>query len=673
MSCWLKWLGLAAAVSMKIATVFAAAPVPSAGSKYFDSADKSLNDGASSSAEALAEKGWAAVRAAGPAAPGFLNGISDASRILAVAGRELRAEAIYIEAEALCNTSELAIVKQRVRFMHAFELIRHSRYVMAESILRPALATEDATEHKSSLYVSILQSLAFVREQEGDPDDAEALYRMTIGYPTPDLSQVVIERMTSGKQRLPSFGEARSSMASFNSNHDRFKEAEALYRAQSTQDAQTFEQRVGAMNQLADFLSWHGSKAEAIAVELQILQITEAEALKEPKWEEWVSRHRYALANLEVEAGRSEDAKAILEHVLKEAGAQHGKSSREYARALLDLFENRRYAGDYDAVADLASEALRRAQEHAESEPDELANALFRMAEIRSGQGRAEESEALRKKGIELNRKRRPEIARASEDKFEQAESLVRMGKHDDAVQVAREIADVPPDRWGGEQFNFQHLAQFLAIDDIANAAKVASIALSSAERWQVESPSLASQLTSWANFYRSALHQTGQARDLLARAERVVAACCGIGSPHMEPLLQERAWLAEQTDGEGSGIPFLEQLRNLRGSIYGENSEQVEHSTMALAAAHASAGDWPGAAKLYFKGIDISSRRSGKRGYEFVALLDSVATAFFDHGDNETALALNERALAHVSDFGRADDLKRILMQHREEIQSRR
>ena len=327
-----------------IAAVFAAATVPSAGSKYFNSADKSLSDGASSSAASssaasLAEKGWAEVLAAGPTAPGFLNGISDASRILAVAGRELRAEAIYVEAEALCAGSELSLVRQRVRFMHASGLIRSSQYVKAESILRPALAAETAAEHKSSLYVAILQSLAFVREQEGDVDDAEALYRMAIGYPAPDLSQVVVQRFYTGKQRLPFLGEARSAMAAFYTNHGRFKEAEALYRSQSAQEAQTLEERIGAMHQLVDFLSLHGSKAEAIAIDQQILQITEAQALKDPKWAEWVSPQRYSLANLEVEAGRGEDAKTILEHVLKEAAAQHGKSSREYAQALLYLFD----------------------------------------------------------------------------------------------------------------------------------------------------------------------------------------------------------------------------------------------------------------------------------------------------------------------------------------------
>jgi hypothetical protein len=58
-----------------------------------------------------------------------------------------------------------------------------------------------------------------------------------------------------------------------------------------------------------------------------------------------------------------------------------------------------------------------------------------------------------------------------------------------------------------------------------------------------------------------------------------------------MEPLLQERAWLASTTDGQAAGIPYLEQLKALRASIYGVRSPQVEETNRDLAEANAKAG----------------------------------------------------------------------------------
>jgi len=69
--------------------------VRSAGSKYFDEADRALRDGETADSAASVEKGWTAVLAAGPAAPGFLEGIDNASRIFDVSRVGLRAEGAY--------------------------------------------------------------------------------------------------------------------------------------------------------------------------------------------------------------------------------------------------------------------------------------------------------------------------------------------------------------------------------------------------------------------------------------------------------------------------------------------------------------------------------------------------------------------------------------------------
>jgi len=626
------------------AALFASTPIRSAGSKYFDDADRSLMGGASADAAGPAEKGWIAVKAAGPADPGFLEGVAAASRIFAVLGRDLRAEAIYTEAQALCDTPARQTVKLRLQYMLAGHLIRGSQYVKAETILRSSLATEYSTAHKSSLYVAFLESLAFVREQEGDLDEAEALYRVAIGYPRPDLSGVVVQTMIFGKLNLPLIGEPRTSLAAFYTNHGRLQDAEALYREQLAQGGQTDEERLGAMRQLADFLSVHVSKTEALAIEEQIVGLREAQARATPKAGEFLANERNTLANLEVAAGRAEDAKALLEMELKQAELQHGKNSPEYGYALNYLFENRRYAGDYDAAEKLARESLRRVEANEASEPVDRVSALFRLADVRREQGHVEEADSLRKQGIEINRAAHPLPANTS--KFETAESLVRTGKPDEAVQIAREIADGPAQGESSDQFGFQHLAQSMTPDHRAAAAQVASIALSSDERrHSLEDPVFTRDLTDWANFYRGMLGRPDRARDLLVRAEAIVRACCGSASPRLEPVLQERAWLAAAMDGEAAGIRSLERLRDLRAAIYGDNSRQVEQATLDLAAAHARAAAWPAAAKLYLKAVDISTHRTGAFGPEYVQRLDSIATEFLHHGDKETALALTQRA----------------------------
>ena len=132
-----------------------------------------------------------------------------------------------------------------------------------------------------------------------------------------------------------------------------------------------------------------------------------------------------------------------------------------------------------------------------------------------------------------------------------------------------------------------------------------------------------------------------------------------------MEGVLQERAWCVAAASGEAASLAYLEQLRELRVSIYGVDSQQVEMSTRELAAANARAGRWTEAAKLYLKTADISAHRTAGFGAEHVELLDSVAMEFFHHGDRETALALNRRATEHAAGFTDADRLRRNLESH--------
>lgn len=643
------------------AALLGAPPVGSAGSRYFEEADRSLISGVAANAVGLAEKGWAAVKAAGPADPGFLEGVSNAFRIFAVLGRDLRAEAVYTEAEGLCATPGLEIVRLRLQYMQADDLIRNSQYVKAEAVLRSSLAMENSAAHKSALYVAFLQSLAMVREQEGDLGDAEALYRVTIGYPKPDLSAVVIQRFSFGKLPLPFIGEPRLSMAAFYSNHGRLADAEALYREQLAQGAQTGDERLGAMRQLAGFLSVHGSKTEALAIEEQILGLREAQASATPESENLLANERNTLAQMEAAAGRGEDAKALLEQGLKQAELQHGKNSREYGYALSNLFENRRTAGDYDAAEKLARENVRRT-ENAAAEPDERVSAVFRLAEVRGAQGHVAEADALTKRAVEMNRAAHPQSPLSHTAQFEQAEALVRRGKPEEAVRVAREIADGPEQRDSDDQFGFRHLAQSMATDYKAGAAQVASLGVLWVDRRLAENLHLTSDLTGWAGFYRYALGQPDRTRDLLTRAETTMLACCGTASPWMEGVVQERAWLAAATDGDA---PAPRSMATVAG--------KWNKSTLDLAAAHERAADWPGAARLNLKAVDISTRRTGAFGHEYVNLLDSIAMHFLHHGDTETALVLNQRAIDHARGLVNSDVLRQSLEKHREEIRSRR
>ncbi len=215
-------------------------------------------------------------------------------------------------------------------------------------------------------------------------------------------------------------------------------------------------------------------------------------------------------------------------------------------------------------------------------------SAMFRLADTLQAEGKVAESDALRKRAIEMNSAASPQPASAA--RFAEAEALVRAGKAGEAVQMAREISEMQASS-NYDQFGFRHLAQLMIIEHKAEAAQVASIALpTDKRRYSPADRDLAHELTDWAGFYRGFLADRDRARDLLTRAETIVHNCCGDASPMMEAVLQERAWL-EAPAGQAASIPYLEQLRALRVSIYGGGSRQVEQTTRDLAAAEAKAG----------------------------------------------------------------------------------
>jgi len=582
----LRTILLAVAVSL---LSVAATPANNAGSAYFDQALRSLKEGMRDDAATAADKGWAALIAAGPVGPGFLDGVYQASGIFATLGRALRAEAVYTEAEALCASPDLQILRRRLEYIHTDYLIRYSEYVKAEAILRASLVAENRAAKKSSLYVAFVQSLAFIREQQHDQDGAEQLNRSIIGYPAPDLSPVaVIQTPRSGKQRFPFIGDPRLGLALFYSSHDHLKEAEDLYRARLADPSLTGEKHIEAMRELLGFFMMHGSKTDAVALQEQIIALRKAQPLTTPELRDRLAQERYTLANMEVDAGRGEDAKALLESDLQQAASQHGKNSAEYGEALNYLFENRTHAGDYDSAEKLAREEVMRAEAPGAAERVELVPAMFRLAYTLRAEGKLAEADALQQRGIEMNRAAFPEPASAA--RFAEAEALVRAGKADEAVRVAREISESPaPSDY--DQFGFRHLAQSMHWEHNAEAGRVASIALLADERrYSSDDRALVRELTDWAGFYRGFLGKRDRARDLLTRAETIVRNCCGAVSPTMEQVLQERAWL-EAPPGQAASIPYLEQLRALRVSIYGEGSRQVEQTTRDLAVANARAG----------------------------------------------------------------------------------
>jgi tetratricopeptide (TPR) repeat protein len=638
-----------------------------AGSKYFDEADRILTNNWNANVTALAEAGWAAVRTAGPADPGFLDGVYTAARLFRVLGRDLKVESVYAQAMTACEGSALEVTRARLRLMLAHELIGQRENVKAEDILRSTLSSEERLSHKGVLYVAFVQSLAFVREQEGDLDEAERLYKTTLGYAAPDLTGVVINRLIAMPgPPVPPIGEPRATLAGFYLTHERTTEAEHLYREAVEQAALDSTARLDALRQLSGFLAFHGSKEEALATERQVVSLVEAQRDRNPDFPRAIVYERNALAERLTEAGHEAEAKTILEEDLIHAEPK-GRESPEYQGALSWLLHNRIQAKDYDAAEKLAKEAVRLAEsDGAAPDSAQWRAAISTLAEVRRDQGYAAEAEELTKRSLA------PQEPEGMQKCIAAVDALIRSGRPQEAVVEIQHLAEAMDSSNRDYSFNLRWLAQlFVTFGYKPEAAKVAAVAVPLEEnRLRSDDPRLAYALVDWAGFYRGHLGLLPQADMLLSRAERIVRECCGMATPHMEPLLRERAWMA--ATGSAARIRGLEDLRNFRASVYGSNSRPVEDSTRDLAASYTESGQRQQAAKLYLDAADISARRTGGRGFEHVQLLDTIASEFAAQGDLQMALALNQRALERATGFARADELRQIIEKHHAEIQLR-
>jgi tetratricopeptide (TPR) repeat protein len=649
--------------------VIANADAPrNAGSNYFDEADRILADNWNADVTGLAERGWAAVRAAGPSHPGFLDGVYTAARIFRVLGHHLRVASVYAEAIKASEGSALAEVRARLNFMFAHDLIGERENVKAENILRSALSTEERSGHKSVLHVAFIQSLAFDCEQEGDLSEAENLYKSTLGYVAPDLRAVPMNRIISSPgPPVPPIGEPRATLAGFYVTHARPAEAEQMYREAVRQASGNLTERLDALRQLSGFLAFYGWKEEAIATERQVISLLEAQRTVNPDDSGTVSYERKVLAERLTEAGHADEARAILEEDLVRARNSRTQSS-EYQGALSSMFQNRMQAKDYDTAEKLAREAVDLSDATATG-PDsaQRSSAISELAEVRRAEGQVKQAEELLKSSVNS------QDPTDMQGQLTKIDRLIREGKPQEAFTEVERLAEAADMSNIDVSFNFRWLAQsFVTWGIKSEAAKVAALAVRREEsRTRPDDPRSAYSLVDWASFYRGQLESVSRAAELITRAEMIVRECCGMTSPQMEPVLRERAWMAISL-GPAAHFKALEELRDFRAAIYGSNSWPVEESTRELATSYAESGQWKQAAKLYLDVVDISARRTGGLGYGHVQLLNSIAGDFHAHGDCETALTLDQRALDLATGFPRAEELQQLIQKHRGEIQSK-
>jgi tetratricopeptide (TPR) repeat protein len=660
-------LSIVLLVLFAVAGAHADAP-RNAGSNYFDEADRILANNWNADVTSLAERGWAAVRAAGPSHPGFLDGVYTAARIFRVLGHHLRVESVYAEAIKASEGSALAEVRARLNFMFAHDLIGERKNVKAENILRSALSTEERSGHKSVLHVAFLQSLAFDCEQEGDLSEAENLYKSTLGYGAPDLTAVPMNRfITSPGPPVPPIGEPRAIFAGFYLMHAHTAEAEQLYREAVRQASGYSTERLDALRRLSGFLAFFGSKEEAVATERQVMSLLEAQRAANHDDSSAISYERKVLAERLTEAGHPDEARAILEEDLVRA-KDNGTESAEYQGALSWLFQNRMQAKDYDAAEKVAREAVDLAEANATG-PDsaQRSSAISELAEVRRAEGQVKEAEELLKSSVNA------QDPGGIQGQLTKIDRLIREGKSQEAFTEVERLAEAADMSNIDVSFDLERLAQsFVTWGFKSEAAKVAALAVQREEnRTRSDDPRSAYSLVEWAGFYRGQLGSVSRADELVMRAEKIVRECCGLTSPQMEPVLRERAWMAISV-GPAAHFKALEELRDFRAAIYGSSSWPVEESTRELATSYAESGQWKQAAKLYLDVVDISARRTGGRGYQHVQLLNSIASEFHAHGDCEMALTLDQHALDLATGFPRAEELQQLIQKHRGEVQSK-
>lgn len=250
-----------------------------AGSASFRQADITLRNNPTADARALIEEGWRAVKVAGPRDPGFLDGVPTAARLFHALNLDRRVESLYDEAVLACESPKLHSQALRLRYLLAQDYIWRREYVKAENILRAALAVEENSEATSSVYVAFLQNLAFVREQEGELEDAERFFRQTLAYGPPDITGVVGPTLYvyPGTPPLASIGNPVDVMAGFYERHWRLSEAEELIRDQLARASGDREKRLAALRRLASFLAFHGSKLEAVRVQEEIVSLVRSQ------------------------------------------------------------------------------------------------------------------------------------------------------------------------------------------------------------------------------------------------------------------------------------------------------------------------------------------------------------------------------------------------------------
>jgi hypothetical protein len=639
-----------------------------AGSEYFVEADKVLSSNANSSAIGLVEKGWTAVRSAGPLDPGFLDGVYTAARLFHVHGWDLRAESVYAESILACDGAALRPTRLRLIYMYAQDLIRQREYVKADSVLRSALRGEESSGEKSGLYVAFLQSLAFVREQEGDLEDAERLYRSTLMYGNPDLSGVVTENFfTSPGPRLPMIRGPLDILAAFLVNHGRLAEAEQLLRDQLALAGHDPNRRLSALRQLSWFLEYHGSKTEAVAVQEQILELVKSGHTQSPDLDYAVASDESTLARFEVDAGQKEEARQMLQTSLLEAQNNKGAGSPEYRRALAYLLENRRYAGDYDMAETLARQQLQLVRESERPDPVALSSALSSLAMVRQSQGFEAESTELQKQASDGARLTGSPRWREMQARFAAAREMIKEDNPAQALAAIEEATTALSPFRQDELFAFLQVAQsFLTFQHRGEATWVAALALSIVERQGANDPRWSYSMVDWANFYRGQLGDRDTAVALLDKAEGLIRACCGEISPRLEPLLRERAWM-QATGANEAGIAGLEHLRDFQISVYGAGNQAVEETTQQLADLHARLGKWDQAARLYKETLTMCARRTGGQGPEYDSLLDRVSQQLRSYDDLRTRLEVKVPAKGQVASAAGSKEAEPLPDKHRQ------
>lgn len=637
------------------------------GAAYFTQAEQELAKNPRANVLPQVQQGWAVVRAVGPADPGFVRGVSTAARLFRTLGRDLDAESVYNQAILSCDTPQLAVKRSSLRYMLVQDLLANREFVKAESILRAAIADEESSPERSPIYVAFLQNLAFVREQEGELDDAERILRSTIGLGAPNLKEVGFRGWGCGGSNcwMPVTGDPTDVLATFYQQHARLDEAERLLRDEVASTAGDRALHPNAMRRLADFLSSYQSSEEAVEIQKQILSQAEAK----PGSGYGVESEKAALARYEAAAGQGEQAKEMLENNLLQAENTRGRGSPEYQMALNDLFWNRNSAGDFDAAEKLAQQQLEDAQQSDHPDRNFVISALSQLAEAKRGQGRTEEADELQKKVSEQMRQANPGRPWDLQERFGDLENMIQQEMP--AGQAMAEVQNIVNSYFPfneGELFQFRMVAQnFLGKQHKPEAVQVTEILSSLQQREGLDSdPRFAASMADWAAFYASQLEDRARARVILQNARNLILDCCGENSSKLEPIMREGSFINENP---AAVIAGMQRLRDFQISVFGANSRNVEETTMQLARWSSDSGDRENAKELYRTALKINAHRTGSLGPEYVQLLDIVAMEFLNHRDSKTALELNQRALEACTGFGWAAQTRSNIERHHQQI----